>query len=468
MHVSQSYKELSLFSAALILSSLFLVAEWQLPTTHKEKTGTGHAWLHQGYNFYKHGVSNVVSNETIRIKKFQLYDKEVLPPKFNTVSIYDPIFYSAICAWLWRLTGSANLLSLKLLNILIFSLLMIWMYRVLILLFEDKRKAFMSAFGVLLFFPLLYTNIAIPRDAHHYYAFVVFLYFILTFVFTEKKISFLIPGALLFVFCQWARPCLLSSFVALTGLFLLWAIFEPSYREKFIKSLSVFWVISFLFFWVPFLIFNKVTYDKYYVIPQGEALLGSLYGTSFPDGDFVNHTTADFVKRKTGHQMKCGNIESDDVCIGLYKKYISKYPYHRFKCIFVRLKSMLWYDLPWRQHDPYSVTMHTSRWFKLKLALTSPSLFFEFFARLYMRILLVLGYLGMCVAFLRKEYKLLTFMILGVIFSSGYSWLFHIEERVLAVHNWPFGIFAGYFLSILYEVIFSFFVSKRKTAIVHL
>lgn len=454
--------EWSLVGLAFIFSFLFLFAEWQLPATHQEKIGTGHAWLGQAYNFYKYGVSNVVGNTIVRIKDFNLYDKEVSASEFNIVSIYDPIFYSIFCAWFWKLLGAPSLWFLKLLNIIIFSLLMIWLFRVLELLFEDKKKALMGAFGVLLFFPLLYTNISIPRDAHHYYAFIIFLYFILTFVISEKKISFLIPGALLFVFCQWARPCILSSFVILTGLFLLWGFIESSYREKFIKSLSVFWIISFLFFWIPFLIFNKITYDKYYVIPQGEALLGSLYGAPFPDGDAVEHTTGKFVLRKTGHYMKCGSIESDNICMSLYKEYVLKYPYHRLKCMFIRLKTMLWYDLPWRQYDPYLVTTQTSRWFKLKLALTSPKLFLEFFARLYMRILLVLGYLGILIAFWRKEYKLLIFMIIGVVFSSGYSWLFHIEDRILAVHNWPFGIFAAYFLSYCYESLRLFIKNKYK------
>lgn len=451
MLLSQNYKELSLFSVALIVSSLFLLAEWHLPETHQEKIGTGHAWLGQAYNFYKYGVSNVVSDTTVRIKKFQLYDTEMLPPQFNTVSIYDPIFYSAFCALLWQLLGSANLCSLKILNIILFSFLMIWLFRVLLLLFDDKSKVFVAAFSVLLYFPLLYTNIAIPRDVHHYYFFVIFFYFMLTYVLKNKKIPFLIPGALLVVFCQWVRPPLLSSLVVLSALMLFWAWLEPSLRKKTCTSLSIFWLTSLLLFWLPFCAFNKITYNRYFLSALGENMLSSLYGAPLPNGDALEHSMGKFVLRKTGNQMTCGSIASDTICMDLYKEYIVKYPLHSLKCMYIRLKAMLWYDLPWRQHDPYSVTMQTSRWFKLKLALSTPSLFFEFFARVYICILLVFGYLGACIAFFRKEYKLLIFMIFGVIFSSGYSWLFHIEERVLAVHNWPFGIFAGYFVLYVIE-----------------
>lgn len=179
-----------------------------------------------------------------------------------------------------------------------------------------------------------------------------------------------------------------------------------------------------------------------------------------PYGDAFEHSMGQFVLRKTGHQMQCGSLESDDICMGLYKEYVLKYPLHIIKCMAIRLKQMLWYDLPWREYNPYTVTTEVSRWVKFKMMLASPSLFLEFFARIYMRILLVLRYFGIFLAFKRREYALLIFMIFGVIFSSGYSWLFHIEERVLAVHNWPFGVFAAYFIAYAYTFIFGF-IHKR-------
>lgn len=451
-----------LVSSALVLSCSFLFLEWKNPATHQEKIGTGHAWLGQAYNFYKYGISNVVGNVSIRSASFRMYDKAMLPPQFNTVSIYDPIFYSAFCASLWRILGAPSWWPLKILNIILFSFLTILLFKALSILFVDKKKALVSTFGVLMFFPLAYTNLAIPRDVHHYYFFVIFLYFALTYIFQKKSIGFLFLGALGIVFCQWVRPPILSSFVVLSLLIILWGQIESKYKEKMYASLSVFWLTSIFLFWIPFCLFNKITYNKYFLSALGENMLSSLYGVPYPDGDVQEHSVGQFVERKVGHKMNCGSIESDNVCMNLYKEYATRYPFHILKCMLIRVRQMLWYDLSWRNYNPYKVTTSTSRWFKLKLALTSPSMFFEFFARIYIRLLLVFGYIGMIIAYYRREYKILIFMIFGVILSSGYSWLFHIEDRVLAVHNWPFGLFAGYFLSFCYEFLILFIKNKNR------
>jgi hypothetical protein len=458
----QSRKELCLVGIAFILSSLFLYTEWNLSTTQEETCIASPVWLTQGYNFYIDGVGNKVKNRVLFKKKFELYDKGEDGRKFKVVSIYDPIVFSALCAWLWKLTGKPSLLPLKILNIIIFSLLMIWLFRMLQLLFEDKSKAFAGALGVVAFLPLVFNNIENIRDIYYFYGFIILLYFFFTFVFTKKKITFLIPGALLFVICFWARPCILSSFVALSGLAIIWAYFNPFYRQKAFQVLTIFWFMNGMLFWVPFGIFNKITYDMFYIFPQGEASLSSLYGVPFPDGDVMEHTGAKFILRKTGKPMQNGTMEGDAVCLKLYQQLTKKFPLHRFKCMFARFKIMLWYDLPWKKSDPHSITTETSRWFKLKLALTSPALFFEFLSRLYMRILLFLGYLGIVYALIRKEYTLLILMGLGIVFSSGYSWLCHIEERVLAVHSWPFGLFAAYFLSCCYEFVALSIKNRKK------
>lgn len=461
-------KELILVATAFFVCSLFLCAEWQLPRVHKPIRHAGFAWLIEAVKFYYDGVSNKIRDGGVLVEQnFNLYYTPSDNAKLSPVSIYDPIFYASFCAFLWKIIGGPSLWSLKILNIIIFSLILVWLYRALEILFDDKRKAFIGSLGVLLYFPLLYTNILTPRDAHHYYSFVIFLYFVLSYVFKNKDFKFLFLGALLFVFCQWVRPPLLSSFVVLTCLMMVWSYREPLLRKRIHAALSVFWLVSILCFWFPFCIFNKITYDKYFLSALGENMLSSLYGTPLPNGDALEHSMGQFVLRKTGHLMLCGQIKSDDICMDLYKEYVVQFPFHAIKCMVIRLKQMLWYDLPWREYDPYMVTTETSRWFKFQLMLASPLLFLEFFARLYIRILLILGYLGITLAFIRKEYALLVFLIIGVVLSSGYSWLFHIEDRVLAVHNWPFGIFAAYWIACVYEFILCW-VQKRSTWTWHL
>lgn len=451
----ENYQKWLLVGFSLVVSSLFLYAEWRSPQTHEYKKHCGHAWLIQGFKFYNDGVSSQVRNGgEISEKEFLLSYTQQPSNTFSKASVYDPIAFSVFISWLWRLCGAPSMLYLKLLSMLFFIVSTLGLVRILEFFLCNKQKAFFATLGVLAYVPLGFHVIENVRDVYHYYFFILFLYALCSFISEKRTYFFIIISALLCSLCQWIRPPLFSSVVVLTGLAFLWALFEEKYKKKIFYFLLLFWSVNIITFWIPFCVFNKHVYGEYFVSPRGEALLSGMYGITLPDGDFVEHTTGHFILRKTGHFMRCGSLESDDICMDWFKTYLEKYPLHYFKCMIKRISYMLWYDMPWRRSNPFAITQETSRWFKLQLACSSPALFFEFFIRIYLRILLVMGYIGILFAFLKKEYRLLTWLVVGVMFSSGYSWLFHIEDRVVAVHAWPLGIFAFYGLCSTYEYLY--------------
>lgn len=453
----KNWRPACLILAGLFLNSLFVYHHYRVAKEEPAKNIT-YAWHAQAYSFYKYGFSNKLASVVVQkgsIKDLGIVDtigvKE--DPQFVVPCIYDPVFYAAFCSWVWKLCGAPSFLFLMLINTFIFSIALVMLFNALKLLFRNGNKAFFTTCGALAFLPLVYHNTMNTRDVHHFYAFTIFLYFTLSYIFEKKSFAFLSFGAFLFALCHLVRPALFSSLFALAGVFFLWGCYAPLYRRKILISLSTFCGMSILFFWAPFMVFNKITYDRYFINPKGESFLVGFQGLPFPDGEPMEGMVGAFIARKEGKIIPMGDQYFDDLCWKYFKIYFKKYPIHYFKCMFLRVKGMFWHDLIWRKYYFFEIKQNASKFEKLGILLSNPGMLLEYISRLYVRLILFLGFIGLFLALFKREYLFVGIVIFGIVLSSVYLWIEHFQQRVLAMHQWGIALLAFYGLFCLYEMI---------------
>lgn len=455
---------LSLVLIGVMATSFFCYKEYEKEPQQHSKSAAGFPFIHMAYSWYLYGVSNFpVQTAKIKQKEYTLYSNELenIQKKRNPFTINEALGYPLLVYGIWKITGSPNLLYPKILNIILFGLFSVFLFQVVLLFVKNPLMAWWCSLGVVLFPPLIGTAIVWNREIFQYFGIILFLYCFLLYVKENNKISFLIVGSVVCVLLQWVRPSLFATFCILSLVGLCWPLLETVSWKKIKTFLMIFWIINIFLFWIPFCSFNKLTYGTYFMAPIGEMKLSRLLGPSFPDGfhfPLFGHAHIPAKMMKAG-ELKAQNF--DDACLEYYYQLKEKYPYQEYKAFMYRLIMILVQDIDWRV--PRMVTVNQPMKIKqiLQYTLSNPIFLIELFFRFIVHFIRIIGFLGILLAFSRRQYMLLLFFIIGVMYSSGYILLSHIESRILAVHVWPLAFFAQYFLAFCAQSIRSYCLSKK-------
>jgi len=193
---------------------------------------------------------------------------------------------------------------------------------------------------------------------------------------------------------------------------------------------------------------NKSNYNRFFVGPAGQDLLESLGEFENPWGFKLSDQWVDEHVSKKYNEVY-GTQEFDDKAKEEFWLAFYEQPSFYFKSFFKRIPGIIVPSLPWTyyQQSPYQGLNIFSQ--KLKHALSSPALFFDFLARhIYIRLFLLLGYLGMVLALFRRRYFAVA--LLSAVIVAGLGKLpSHIEYRYLIPYYWAFVFFVGY---LVYEL----------------
>jgi len=252
-------------------------------------------------------------------------------------------------------------------------------------------------------------------------------------------------GCIFFALCQWIRPSLFLAVITATVALILNTLIKPAQIKKTYTIISILWITNILIFWVPFMQSNKTQYGRYLVSPVGQDLLEGLGEFANPWGHKLSDEyVAQLIENKYG--SKYGTPQFDD---DAKKEFLCAYdeqPWIFWLNIIKRLPMLILPVLPWLfyEQSPYAVCMDAKK--KLMYVITCPSLWLDFFARhIYMRLYIILGYLGLGVLLWHRKYGVVL-MIGAVLMASMAKLPSHIEYRYLTPYYWVLCFAIGHVL----------------------
>lgn len=361
--------------------------------------------------------------------------------------IFDTVGYGLLLGFLWKFTGSLSYLDIQILQIIIFSLLMLLIYQIALILFFYRRTAFFCGISLLLFFPLIFQNVQAHRDIWGYYGIVVLLFSVLLYLFRKPRIWIILLGGILFSIFQFIRPSIVYVPIFLSFFLLGYGLIKRSELKKTLIVISLMIATNILFFWTPFFAYNSRAYGVCFVGPKGQNLLECLgeipnkWGYQFDDGWYSRFIT-------NNYPAICSDQERDDKAIELFVKSVKEEPLFFIKFLFIRLKHFILPNLPWSYYPKKLYEQCFSFLDKVELARNSFVVFIDLVPRLlYTRLFLLFGYIGMIVALFKKRY-FTVLLLSGVILLSYLVVPFH--YRYLILFYWPFAFFVGYLVSEIY------------------
>jgi len=404
------------------------------------------------YNFFKYNSVKINPKRIEHIYALQEKSKHLIdyadinPEQFGEPteyrSVHDTIGYGIILGLLWKITRSLKYRDIQFFQIILFSLFIMLFYQLGLLLFEKSQPAFLSGLALLLFFPVVFQNVQANRDVWSYYALILLTYAILSYK-KGSSLFLFISGCVAFSFFEFVRPIVI--FLPLF-LFCVWGFYSWWNELSLVrlkKAVLWFTVINGVCFWGPFFAYNKIAYNRYFVGPKGIGLIEGLgEEANNPWGYELNDTWYEnFMYKNFGVQS--GTPECEDESQRLFFQSFKEHPGYFFKLIFKRIFSALLPNLPWSFYPSYLYGENVSFSQKLKKAVSSPYIFIDFVSRLfYVRIYLLIGYIGALMLLLRKHYFELFFLI-SLIASCFLIFFSHIEFRYLVAFYTPFAFFVG-------------------------
>jgi len=344
---------------------------------------------------------------------------------------------------IWKITGSLRYLDVQILQILIFSLLMILIYQIALVLFGNAIIAFICGISLLCFFPILFQNVQANRDIWAYYGIIILLYALLAYKQKESLIT-LIIGCALFSLMQFIRPIIMLVPFFLLGVIFCYYFYLRRYLTPFIMLLT-FVIINSLLFWLPFCAYTKKAHGRYFVSSSILLLEGLGEEENKWGYELDDEWYAAFMHDKYG--LKAGTPQSEDKARELFWLAFRDEPLFFFKLFFKRCVSAILPNLPWSFYPEHLYENCLSFSDKIKASFSLLKVFLDFWSRLlYIRLFLIGGYIGAFLLFLRRRYFEL-FLLMGIVASCGIILPSHIEFRYLVpFYAIPFSFFLGYLI----------------------
>lgn len=446
-----TYPRLLLVVGALIINFIFLY--FHNPSYYYTMTQL-HGQV--GYNINTFGsvqinpeLTDYMHQQRIVQGKLVEYDqlaKEFEPPTKPFI-INDTIGYGIILGLLWKLTHSFKFMDVQILQIIIFSLLMLLLYRIMFILSGSAAIAFACCIAQFFYFPILAMNVQPVRDIWAYYGLIILLYGILTYFFEQRSWWILAVCSIGFSVCQFIRPSVFLALLTMLCVIAVYGMVQRAYLKRSMIIVVTALVFNVMCFWMPFMTYNKINYDRYFVGPVGLDLLEGLGEFENPWGYKLSDEWAgQFIEKK--YEVKSGTPEFDDACKKEFMHALDGNKSLYFMNIARRIPQLIVPGLPWiyQAQSPYGDALSLSE--KIQKIFSSWNFFLDFLMRhIYIRLLLVLGYLGMFVALAQRRYFMLSIMLIGVLCGGLGKLPSHIEYRYLVPYYWVFALFAGYFIA---------------------
>lgn len=412
------------------------------------------------YNVYRYNSLKINNNrigaiyereaETGQRADYYEIDHERYGPPTIYRNYYDSIGYGVLIGLLWKITHSLDYLDIQLLQLLLFSLLLLLFYQIALMLF-DKRTALFSSITLLCFFPILYLNAQVMRDVWPYYSAVILAYTTLAFLYKKIGLILVTLGAITVALLQFTRPPAFMLIITISIVLLGYAITQKQFRSV-LTLLTLLWGTNILFFWIPFAAYNKIAYDRYIVGPTGINVLEGLgeypnpWGYQLSDGWYGNFMKENYPHLKT-------NLERDDQARALFWQAVRQEPLYYLTSVLKRIPRLAFPGLPSFNYQDtkglYKMYLSGESISSIaKHVIHKPILLIDFLIRhVYLGLFLLLAYLGILLALIRKKYFACFFIWLGIIASSYPVILAHTEHRYLTPYYAFFAIFVGFLLS---------------------
>lgn len=440
-----------LFAMSLVINGVFLWINYQnkdycygILMPHGEV----------GYNFYKYNSIKINPERMELIKKLQeksdvlINYSDISPEKFGGPtayrSVYDTVGYGVVLGLIWKITKSLRYVDVQILQIIIFSFLMILIYQIALMLFGSATVAFICSIALLCFFPIIFQNVQANRDIWAYYGIVILLYAFLAYK-QKKSLITLIIGFSLFSIMQFIRPIIVLVPLFLCGVLGWHYIYRRKTLKPFLIILLLFVLTNGFFFWLPFCAYTKKAHNRYFV---GSAIL-LIEGLGEEENKWgykLDDAWYEFFMRDT-YGLKAGTPQSEDKAKEIFWIAFKEDPVFFFKLFLKRCVSAILPNLPWSFY-PESLYENCSTFLdKIKISFFSTKVFLDFWSRLlYVRLFLIGGYIGALLLLLRRRYFDFL-LLLGIVISSGVIFPSHIEYRYLVpFYAVPFPLFLGYLI----------------------
>jgi hypothetical protein len=221
--------------------------------------------------------------------------------------------------------------------------------------------------------------------------------------------------------------------------------------KRVLLLLTILFSTNLVFFWTPFVTYNKIAYNRYVVTSTGLNLLEGLgefenrWGYRLSDGWYTEFMKKNYPEIET-------DIERDDKARELFWAAVKEDPAHYITSVLKRIPRILFPGLPWFKYVRPNQIGFYRRYLSgtplttiIKEIFSSPIMLFDFIARyIYIGLFLLLAYLGILLLLIRKKFFPVCFILIGVI-SSGYSViLMHTDHRYLIPYCAFFALFVGH------------------------
>lgn len=450
MKISANYYHLAgIVTAACALSYCFFLV--YNPAFYYTKS-IAHAQV--GYSVYTYDSLNIsrayeqkhrdASSNAGRLVDLALVHAPESTSPQDSFPINDTVAYGVLLGFLWKLTHSLSYIDVQFLQVLLYVLSLVLYYYCALWLFDSTSCAFACSVAYLFFFPITAMVVQPISDIWAYYGAVVLLFLVCMLLHDVQRTWILILGSICIALCQWVRPALFMALITMSiVLMVLWCTKRIS-GKKLLPFLVILWGMNIAVFWIPFCAFNKQTYNRYIVGPFGQDLLEGL-------GEFPNQWgyklddiwIADYIGTK--YAVVYGTPEFDDAARKEFDSAYAQDPLFFYSSVVCRIPQIILPGLAWiyKVDSPYA--QFASPQEKLHAILTDTHLVLDFLLRhVYIRLYLVLGYIGIALLFLRKQYWII-FLLLGGIVCGGLGKLpSHIEYRYIVPFYWVFSFFVGY------------------------
>ncbi len=405
------------------------------------------------YNFYTYNTLNYLY-ESARYEDHGVVGVGSVVNRLP--DIRDTIGYAFLLGLSWKLTGTTKFYWVSFLQICLFILSLCLLFQMLWWFYDDRTKALYGTLGILAFLPLAFISVQPVKDIWSFFATAALVWVIMGSIKNKLQRKHIIATAVFFAVCQWLRPTVFGVLGALVFLGLPFFYWYNKNDFKKIKQIAFWFVCANIFiFWLPWIAYNKSTYNRYFVGPSGLALITSLGERKNPwgfDASEVGFEKA--VRERYPHTTYVnGTQEFDDLGKQLFIECFKQNPMiyvinlgYRLKKIVMRnmpLMASFWHYAQYRSKIE-ALKMHIQNGFveTLKFCI------YVFYTRSF----LLFSYIGL-VLFL-KRYSLLLPILVGIaVFGNCGELLSHLEDKYLMQCYGFLGIFFGFFIFWLQNIV---------------